>query len=196
MVGRLVLPGEYLGTEEEFIAGSGTYEENGRVYSSNVGDVEVGSDYRIRVKGKEESVVVQSGDEIIGVITEINEPLVIVAGEYLIKSGKVYVIKTRALVHASRITGHYLDQCSKVLKARDVVRGKVVSTRGKIDLTLEPPDEGVIYAFCSKCRKPLQRINSGLYCTYCQKNETRKVSNKFGEISEGLIKNADRQQRK
>ncbi len=188
MVGRLVLPGEYIGTEEEFIASKGTYEDNGRVYSSNVGNVEVGSDFRVRVKGKREDVTIQPGDEIIGVVTEINEPLVVVAGEYLIKLGKVYEIKTRALVHASRIMGHYLDQCSKVVKARDVVRGKVVGTRGKIDLTLEPPDEGVIYAYCSRCRKPLQRINSGLYCTYCQKNETRKVSKKYGELSEGVKK--------
>jgi exosome complex component CSL4 len=188
MVGRLVLPGEYLGTEEEFIAGSGTYEDNGRVYSSNIGSVEVGSDFKVRVKGKKEEVTIQQGDEIIGVVTEINEPLVIVSGEYLIKTGRVYEIKARALVHASRITGHYLDQCSKVVKARDVVRGKVVGTRGKIDLTLEPPDEGVIYAYCSRCRKPLQRINSGLYCTYCQKNEIRKVSRKYGELSEGVRK--------
>lgn len=188
MVGRLVLPGELIGTEEEFIAGTGTYEDAGRVYSSNVGNVEVGSDYRVRVKGKKEDVFVQPGDEIIGVVTEINEPLVVVAGEYLVKMGKVYEVKVRALVHASRITGHYLDQCSKVVKARDVVRGKVVSTRGKIDLTLEPPDEGVIFAYCSRCRKPLQTINSGLYCTYCQKSETRKISKKYGEISEGVMK--------
>ncbi len=188
MVGRLVLPGEYIGTEEEFIAGRGTYEDDGRVYSSNIGTVEVGSDFKVRVKGKKEDIVIQPGDEIIGVVSEINEPLVVVAGEYLIKFGKVYEVHTRALAHASRIMGHYLDQCSKVVKARDVVRGKVVGTRGKIDLTLEPPDEGVIYAYCSRCRKPLQRINSGLYCTYCQKNETRKVSRKYGELSEGVMK--------
>ena len=191
MVGRLVLPGEFIGTEEEFIAGQGTFEENGRVYSSNIGNVEVGADYKVKVRGKREEIVVQSGDEIIGVVTEINEPLVVVAGEYLIRAGKVYQIKARALVHASRITGQYLDQCSKVVKARDVIRGKVVSTRGKIDLTMEPPDEGVIYAYCSRCRKPLQRINSGLYCTYCQKNEIRKVSKKYGELSEGVKKNED-----
>ncbi len=191
MVGRLILPGEFIGTEEEFIAGQGTFEENGRVYSSNLGNVEVGADYKVKVRSRREEIVVQSGDEIIGVVTEINEPLVVVAGEYLIREGKVYQIKARALVHASRITGHYLDQCSKVVKARDVVRGKVVSTRGKIDLTMEPPDEGVIYAYCSHCRKPLQRINSGLYCTYCQKNEIRKVSKKYGELSEGVKKNED-----
>lgn len=187
MVDKFVIPGEYIGTEEEFIAGTGTYEDDGRVYASTIGKVDVGKDFRVRVKGKEEGVVIQPGDEIIGVVSEINEPLVIVAGEYLIKFGKVYQIKTRALVHASRITGRYLDQCSKVVKARDVVRGKVVSTRGKIDLSLEPPDEGVIYAFCSKCRKPLQKVNSGLYCTYCQKSEVRKVSRKFGEFPEGVI---------
>jgi exosome complex component CSL4 len=188
MVGRLVIPGEYLGTEEEFIVGTGTYEDDGRIYSSNVGNVEVGADYRVKVKGKEEKIFVQPGDEIIGVVTDINEPLVIVAGEYLIKFGKVYEVKTRALVHASRIMGHYLDQCSKAVKVRDVVRGKVVSTRGKIDLSLEAPDEGVVYAFCSKCRKPLKRINSGLYCTYCQRTEVRKVSRKYGEFSEGVVR--------
>ncbi|MFG1445616.1 MAG: exosome complex RNA-binding protein Csl4 [Thermoplasmatales archaeon] len=188
MVGRLVLPGQYIGTEEEFLAGSGTYEDGGRVYSANIGNVEVSPDFKVRVKGRKEEIIIQPGDEIIGVVSEINEPLVVVAGEYLIRSGKAYEIKTRALVHASRITGHYLDQCSKVVKARDVIRGKVVSTRGKIDLTMEPPDEGVIFAYCSKCRKPLQRINSGLYCTYCQRNEVRKVSRKYGEISEGVKK--------
>ncbi len=186
---KLVIPGEFLGTEEEFLAGQGTYEEDGKVYSSTLGNMEVGSDFKAQVKGEEESVFVQVGDTVLGVVSEINEPLVIVIGEYLIKSGKVYRITTRALVHASRITGHYLDQCAKVIKVRDVVRGKVVSTRGKIDLSLEGPDDGVIYGYCSRCRKPLERINTGLYCTYCQKPEVRKISRKYGDFSEiGVIR--------
>lgn len=178
-----VVPGQYLGTEEEFISGEYTYEDNGNIYSSNLGEMDVGSDYRVRVKGGKQEIFVQPGDEIIGVISEINEPIVVVSGEYIVKNGNILELKTRALIHASRVTGHYLDQCSKVLKVRDVVVGKVVSTRGKIDLSLEAPDDGVIYANCSRCRKYLEKINSGLYCTYCQRSEIRKVSRRYGEFS-------------
>jgi exosome complex component CSL4 len=177
-----VVPGQYIGTEEEFIAGRHTYEDDGKIYSSNVGTVEVGADFKVKIKVDRQEVFVQPGDEIIGVVTEINEPLVVVSGEYLVKNGKMIEFKTRALVHASRITGHYLDQCSKVVKVRDVVFGKVVSTRGKIDLSLEAPDYGVIYANCSRCRKHLEKVNSGLYCTYCQRTEIRKVSRRYGEF--------------
>ncbi|MEM0141235.1 MAG: exosome complex RNA-binding protein Csl4 [Thermoplasmatales archaeon] len=189
---KFVLPGEYLGTEEEFIPGPGTYQEDGRIFSSSVGEVTVGDDYKIMVKSERKDIIVQPGDEIIGVVTEINEPLVVVSGEYVIRGENVYEAKTRALVHASRIMGQYLDMCSKVVKVRDVIRGKVVSIRGKIDLTLEPPDYGVIYAYCSRCRRPLERINSELYCTYCQKSELRKVSRKYGEIPKGCVINEDR----
>lgn len=188
MEDKLVVPGELLGTEEEFISGSGTYEESGNVYSSTLGKVEVGSDFKVRVRGEGEKVSIQVGDVIVGVVSEINEPLIIVSGEYLIKSGKVYRIGVRALVHASRVTGHYLDQCSKAVKVRDVVRGKVVSMRGKVDLSLEAPENGVTYAFCSRCRKPLERINSGLYCTYCQRQEVRKISVKYRDFSEVGVK--------
>ncbi|MGC8645402.1 MAG: exosome complex RNA-binding protein Csl4 [Thermoplasmata archaeon] len=192
MVSKFVLPGEYIGTEEEFIPGTGTYEEDGRIFASWVGEVIIGPDYKVRVKGNRNEVTIQPGDEIIGVVTEINEPLVVVSGEYLIKGQKVVEMKTRALVHASRITGQYLDVCSKVIKVRDVVWGKVVSTRGKIDLTLEPPDYGVVYAYCSRCRKPLERINNELYCTYCQRGEIRKISRKYGEIPKGCVVDEDR----
>lgn len=184
---KLVLPGEYIGTEEEFIPGPGTYEDGGKIFASRVGEVVVGQDYRVMVRGGSNEFTVRPGDEIIGVVTEINEPLAVVSGEYLIRGGKVIEVKVRALIHASRITGQYLDACSKAIKVRDVVRGRVVSTRGKIDLTLQQPDLGVIYAYCSRCRKPLERINSELYCTYCQRSELRKISRKYGEIPEGCV---------
>ncbi|MEM0138130.1 MAG: exosome complex RNA-binding protein Csl4 [Thermoplasmatales archaeon] len=189
---KLVFPGEYLGTEEEYIPGSGTYLDEGRIYSASAGRVSIGADFRITVVTGNEDMTPQQGDEIIGVVTEINDPLVVVSGEYIIRKGLVYETKSRVLVHASRIVGQYLDTCSKVIKVRDVIMGKVISTRGKIDLTLENPDYGVIYAYCSKCRRPLERINSELYCTYCQKSELRKVSRRYGEIPKGCVVNENR----
>ncbi len=180
---KYVAPGQYLGTEEEFIPGEGTYEDNGRIYSSCAGTVEVDErNYKVSIKGKEKSINAEVGDEIIGVVSEINEPIVVVMSEYLIRNGKIYEYQNRTLVHASRIMGHFLDQASRAVKIRDVVKGRVVSTRGKIDLSLERPDDGVIYAFCSRCRKPLEKVNNGLYCRYCQRNEMRKISSKYGEF--------------
>lgn len=180
---KYVVPGEFLGTEEEFISGRRTYEHDGKIYSSNVGQVEIGNDFSIKVKSEKKEIFPQIGDEVVGVITDINEPLVVVSGEYLIKKGEIIPFKMRALVHASRVTGHYLDQCSKVLKLRDVVIGKIVSMRGKIDLSLESPVHGVLHANCSRCRSYLEKINTGLYCTHCQKTETRKLSSKYGDFS-------------
>jgi exosome complex component CSL4 len=183
MAVKYVAPGQYLGTAEEYIPGEGTYEDNGRIYSSCSGIMEVDDrNYKVSIKGKEKSVNAEIGDEIIGVVSEINEPIVVVMSEYLIRNGKVYEYQNRTLVHASRIMGHFLDQASRAIKIRDVVKGRVVSTRGKIDLSLERPDDGVIYAFCSRCRKPLEKVNNGLYCRYCQRNEMRKISTKYGEL--------------
>jgi len=183
MAVKYVAPGQYLGTAEEYIPGEGTYEDNGIIYSSCAGIMEVDDrNYKVSIKGKEKSVNAEVGDEIIGVVSEINEPIVVVMSEYLIRNGKVYEYENRTLVHAGRIMGHFLDQASRAIKIRDVVKGRVVSTRGKIDLSLERPDDGVIYAFCSRCRKPLEKVNNGLYCRYCQRNEMRKISIKYGEL--------------
>lgn len=180
---KYVAPGQYLGTAEEYIPGEGTYEDNGLIYSSCAGIMEIDEkNFKVKVKGKEgTSINAEVGDEIIGVVTEINEPIVVVMSEFLIRNGKTYEYQNRTLVHASRIMGHFLDQASRVIKIRDVVKGRIVSTRGKIDLSLERPDDGVIYAFCSRCRKPLEKVNNGLYCRYCQRNEMRKISTKYGE---------------
>ncbi len=184
---KYVVPGQFLGTAEEYIPGEGAYEDNGRIFSSCAGDMSVDEkNYRINVLSKEKPIHAEVGDEIIGVISEINEPIVVVMSEYLIRNGEIHEYHDRTLIHASRITGHFLDQASRAIKMRDVVKARVVSTRGKIDLSLERPEDGVIYGFCSRCRKPLEKVNNALYCKYCQRTEMRKASSKYGEISLGL----------
>lgn len=184
---NLIMPGDYIGTEEEYIPGKCVYTENGKLFSSCIGKLQIDKSYEANVVPLEEEIKLKFGDEVIGVVTDINEPLIIIQTEYILRDRKLIPHGERVLLHASRVFGRYINEAGKFVKIRDVVKGRVTSIApGRIDISIERPEDGVILAHCMKCRKPLEKVNNGLYCSYCQRTELRKLANMYG--SEVLLK--------
>lgn len=176
-----MLPGDYIGTEEEYLPGRCVYSDGGKLYASCMGKVKIGKDYEASVEPLNEEVKLKFGDEVIGVVTDINEPIIVVQVEYIIKGDNLIPYSERTLLHASRVFGKFINEAGKFVKMRDVVKGRVAMiSQGRIDISTERPDDGVILAYCMKCRKPLEKINTGLYCRYCQRTELRKTANIYG----------------
>jgi len=181
MAENIVLPGDYIGTEEEYLAGKCVYSLDGKLYSSCAGKLKIVKDFEATVEPIDQNPQLKFGDEVIGVVTDINEPIIIVQVEYILRDGKLIPYDERVLLHASRIFGRFINEAGKFVKIRDVIKGKVVLiSPTRIDISIEKPEDGVILAFCMKCRKPLEKINTGLYCRYCQRTELRKTADIYG----------------
>jgi len=180
--GELVIPGQELGTLEEYLPGENVYEVGGRIYSKVLGRVAV-KDLMISVSPLKEIPRIKEGEVVIATVTEVKESIAIV--EILAIEGKAYrsiasPIYTAA-IPISQIANEFIKDIRMKLRTSDIVRAKVISTQRGIFLTVKPPDMGVINAFCSICRRPLRRVSGNtLRCDHCNTNETRKISELYG----------------
>ena len=71
--GAFVMPGDKLGIIEQYLLGKGTYEDNGEIKSSVLGNVQIDSKMRtITVKAKSsQPALLKLGDTVYGQITDI-----------------------------------------------------------------------------------------------------------------------------
>ena len=74
------MPGDKLGIIEQYLLGKGTYEDNGEIKSSVLGNVQIDSKMRtITVKAKSgQPALLKVGDAVYGQITDIKEEIVTV----------------------------------------------------------------------------------------------------------------------
>jgi len=67
------------------------------------------------------------------------------------------------------------------VKESDIVRAKVINMKNRVtQLSIQEPEYGVIFAFCSKCGAPLELKRTRLVCPNCGRMERRKLSNLYG----------------
>jgi len=181
---KVAFPGEELGTTEEYIPGEGTYEEDGRIFSSLVGDVICDHDnLTISVRSKNPPVVLQKGDHVITRVIGLYESMVLV--EVLMVDGNERAIAggdTTATIHVSKIDRKYTDDVSKEYRRGDIVRAEVIQSSPSIELVTNYPHLGVIRGLCVRCRFPLVRKGKDLECSNCSHRETRKLADDFGNV--------------
>jgi len=157
---NFVLPGDFIGTSEEFLPGSGTYEADGNVYAANVGTVQINS--------KERSV---------SILPRTDVPPIPKVGDIVI--GRVSDIKgSVALVNIARIKGQE-DREIATPEQGAILRAKVIDAK-TLRLSTDGRDLGVIKAFCSKCTTALKRKGGKLECPKCKRMETRKIAEDYG----------------
>jgi len=181
---KRVLPGDFLGTEEEFAAGAGTYvDAKGGIYSAVAGKLQVSKDKAVSVSA---SVTVPKqlarGDVVYARVEEIFEPVALLQVAP-IESGGMRQSPTDgySVIHASRIKPAYVDMVHDEIRIGDIVKAVVEEIRadGEIALSTKAPGLGVIKAYCSRCRAALALKGNGLECGRCGSVEQRHVSKEY-----------------
>jgi len=180
---RLVLPGEELGTTEEFLPGPGTYEQGGKIFAAVAGVLDVDTkEMATIVRPANPPVKLKVGDAVIGTVDEVRSSMVEL--ELARVAGKKRAISDQgaASIHVSHISENYVPDVESQFRLLDVVRAKVIQTEPSIQLSTAGMDFGVIRALCGKCRKPLKLKGEQLWCETDQRTETRKLSRTYGSI--------------
>ena len=180
---KIAVPGECLGTIEEYIAGEGTFEDDGSIIASVPGHVIVNENAKmISVKTRNPPVVLQKGDHVFVEVTGLYESMVLT--EILMVDGneRAVVGETSATIHISKIDRRYTGDVGEEFRLSDVVRAEVLQVEPSVQLTTSYPHLGVVKASCMKCRTPLDRKKDMLQCPNCERKEKRKMADDYGEV--------------
>jgi exosome complex component CSL4 len=184
--GEFVIPGDVVGTSEEFLPGKGTYEDKGNIYAIMTG--------KVTINNKERSVSIEpltkvpptpkEGDIVIGRVTDIKGSVALV--ELARIKGHLdreIAGNTQAAIHISNVKDSYVQDLAKEFGYQDIVKAKVIDTKN-MRLSTVDKNLGVLTSQCPRCRVNMVNDNGRLKCPKCERKETRKLSSDYGK---GLI---------
>jgi exosome complex component CSL4 len=178
----IVVPGDFLGTSEEFTPGSGVYDEKGNIYASLIGGVSISDKRVIEVKPKVETPpMLRDGDVVVGRIEDIRDTVAIVSIACLKgHEEREIATSTQGVIHISNVKSGYVNDLQHEFGYLDLVKAKVIDAKA-LRLSTEEKDLGVIKAICAKCKSNLKRKGNTLTCERCKRVEVRKISEDYGK---------------
>lgn len=179
---NFVIPGDVVGTAEEFLPGEGTYVKGEYLRSTTTGVTEVDSKERsAKVLPRTNAPVkLKNGDVVVGQITDLKESLAILRLAFKRGCEARPIHNTEALIHISRVKSSYVKEIRQVLGLRDIVKAKVIDDTPTIGLSIVDEELGVVKAYCTRCGTPLKLEEKKLVCPECQQIESRKLSTDYG----------------
>jgi exosome complex component CSL4 len=182
---RLLLPGDEIGTAEEYIAGEGTFEQDGKIFSSNTGYLDIDKNEMIvRVKPATSTpVILKINDLVYGVVYDIKGSMVLVNVSKVIGEDRdIAMGDTMGSLHISKIQEEYLKDIGEAFKVSDIVRAKVIQVEPSLQLTTNGRNQGVIVANCIECQMPLEKKGRDLICPQCETKYRKKLAEDYGTV--------------
>ena len=173
----LVLPGDLLGTAEEFVPGHGTYEDKGKIYAALLGHRHVDpKDRAVRVEAIHAIPQLEEGDEVYARVDEVKSAMVVVTVLSLANGRRAIPGTPEGTVHISKAKDEYTESLSNEFAPGDLVLARVLQSRPTIKLTTAPATLGVVAARCQVCHALLSIGSKELSCPRCGHQESRKVA--------------------
>ena len=178
---KKVLPGEQVATSEEYTPGFGTYEHEGMIYASAVGDLNLDEKNKTaRLTMDNPPMTVFEGDKVFCEVTDLRASMVICNILAIEGAKRAVTGKTDATIHVSRIANKYVEDASQEYGQTDLLRAEVIQSKPSIQLTTVHQHLGAVMAKCRVCREPLERQQGNkLYCPKCDRTEYRKVADDY-----------------
>lgn len=182
--GELVLPGDLLGTAEEFVTGPGTYEDKGRVYAALFGHRHVDRAARaVSVRAINPIPHLSEGDLLYARVDEIKSAMAIVTVLASAASNRSVPGEPEGTIHISKARDGYTESLSTEFGVGDIVLAKVLQGKPSIKLTTAPAQLGVVAARCQNCHALLSLNSKGaLECLRCGNVERRKTAQDYGAL--------------
>ena len=182
--GDLVFPGDFLAVSEQFLPGTGIYDDNGFIKSATPGNVFINHENReISVISKSTGpVLLKNNDLVYGQVLDIRGQRALIDIQSKKDCSRDFALPYKAAIHVSQVKRGYLDKLSDAFRIGDIILAKVVKVTGNnIDLSTIDNELGIVKAMCTRCRtylKPTDK-NNELYCTNCDRTERRKTASNY-----------------
>jgi exosome complex component CSL4 len=179
---RLVVPGELLGTAEEFVPGRGTYEDSGRIFAALLGHPKIDpTDRAIRVDAIHPIPHLSENDTVYGRVDEIKTAMAIVTIVSLASSGRGVPGTPEGTIHISKAKDGYTETLADEFAPGDIVLARVIQSRPTIKLSTGPAYLGVVAARCQLCHALMAKHGQELECPRCGHVERRKLATEYGQ---------------
>ncbi len=194
---KLVMPGDAIGVEEEYIASDNTYTDEGSIYSSIVGYVAIDSGKISVHSPRSEIKRMHQGMFVVGTITDDVGSVMFVkldniktnGRDYLaLRDGKIIAEKRGRFDRGGRDMGGRGGRPMPERKAAtigDVILARVIDDKEDLLLLgLRDRECGVIYKSCEECggqMNPDKNAIGVLVCGECEHKEYRKISSLYND---------------
>lgn len=180
---RLVLPGDLLGTAEEFVPGWGTYEDHGKIYAALMGHPNVNpGDHAIRVDAVNAVPRIADKDLVYARVDEVKSAMAICTILTAYDSRRLVPGAPEGTVHISKAKDGYTEALADEFAPGDMLLAQVLQSHPTIKLTTQGSDLGVVSARCQVCHALLHSGPKELVCPRCGNREHRKVAQGYGTI--------------
>ncbi|MCX8194939.1 MAG: exosome complex RNA-binding protein Csl4 [Candidatus Micrarchaeota archaeon] len=179
--GKVVVPGDFIGTAEEYVADHGTYVENEKIYAAIFGEAKEERKV-LSVNQRRALRLLGVGAVVVGTIENIVEPIALVNIESGsdVRESRFGESTDYAVLHASMIKKGYVKNVRDEYKIGDIIRAKIVDVRnGELRLATDSDELGAIKAFCAKCRHPMKLEGGLLKCEGCGWKDNRKIAKDY-----------------
>jgi len=181
MDGSFVLPGDVVGSTEEFVPGDYTYARGGMIYATTAGLVKIDAKSRSAsvIPKTNAPVKLRQGDIVVGEVIDLKDSLVIVSLAFKKGHEDRPLPDEEATIHISNVRNSYVKDLRQLFSLRDIIKARIIDDR-QMRLTTSDEELGVIKAYCNRCLTALVRKDSKLACPNCGSTETRKMSSSYG----------------
>ncbi len=176
------MPGDMIGTTEEFRAGNGTYVNVADIHSLGTGYVNIDRKSRtISVSPRTNTPPnINEGDIVVGSIVNMRDSVALVEIAAIKGKGeREFQTNGAAAIHVSNVKDSYVKNLGQEFSLLDIVKAKVINTQN-MRLSTDGGPFGVMKAYCSRCRSVLQTEDNKLKCPECGRIEKRKLSSDYG----------------
>jgi exosome complex component CSL4 len=174
------IPGEKIAVIEEFMAGPGTFIEEGDIRSKTVGYTI--TDFHNKLvsiySGNKNPVFPRKGSIVLGQVVSTQDKTAII--RILSVDRQLVPGQLTGVIHISTVSSDYVRTMYDATRLGDLIKAKVISNRnGVTHLSTIGREFGVIQAFCSRCGEKLTRRGRILSCPVCSNNEERKITTDY-----------------
>ncbi|MDP8003251.1 MAG: exosome complex RNA-binding protein Csl4 [Caldisphaera sp.] len=183
----VVVPGQIVAQQEEFVEGEGTYIDflTGFIRSSLVGKISIDFNNKIiNINPKKKIKLPKKGSIVVGSVSTVRENIIFVDiyGSLILYPRPQWEAEFSGPLSGSILSNQAglekNNDLQEIVKPNDIILAKVTNQTNPYNLTLKGPQLGVIYSTCSKCGSiMLPGENNTMKCPRCGNVEKRKISN-------------------
>lgn len=178
---KLVCPGDKVGRAEEYMPGTGVFEEDGDIIALQVGTVSVDErSRRLNVMPKTSvPVVLKRGDIAIGAVYEIRKSMAVLTLWNKEGNDRPISSESMATLYISKISEEYLENMRDAFYIGDVIRARLIQSDPSVQLECNGKDLGVIFSKCPDCNIPMDGGRNKVSCPQCGKVLSKKLSSLY-----------------
>ncbi len=186
MVEELLFPGDFIANAEEFLPGEGTYQEDGKIFSAEVGlvnkDLE-GRVVKVETTSNKTPTLQRKGLTAVGVIAKTSEKAAFIDLLPVEDNTHRYIpIPASTVLRVNNIKRGFVKSLKDEFSVGDIVRVRILEADSQnVVVSTEGIELGVIKAFCNKCRNALDKDDKGLVCPECGWKDHRHLAKDYRE---------------